>query len=257
MKAKLFILIIFILSLFSCEKEVELVVNSSTPELVIEALLTADSHATVKIIKSKNYGEDNYYPPIAGAIVSISDHTGKSEVLELMSWGLYESKEIYGIPGNTYYLKIIIEEKEYFSVATMPYAVPIQELVIEDTSMGAFPKISYNDPSETENYYRAILYINGKRMPNMGIMDDKDTNGKLNSNLVLFDRDYNNGKEILKGDQIRIEMQCLDKGTYTYFETLNRINSSQTNPTSNIMGGALGYFGVYISDTKEITANWK
>lgn len=37
---------------------------------------------------------------------------------------------------------------------------------------------------------------------------------------------------------------------------IDGINTSLANPTSNITGGALGYFGVYTCDTKEIIADW-
>lgn len=257
MKTKTVILILSSLLLLSCEQEVELHVNSSEPRYVIEALLPLDSFATVRIVKSKNYGQDSEYPSVESAIVSISDATGRTEILEFMPTGLYESKEIRGIEGMTYYLTVEIGEEKYTSSATMPYAVPIESLVMSDTpSMGAFPKITYNDPGGIENYYRAILFINGKRMPGMEVMDDKDTDGKTNSSLILFDPEYNNGNDIEKGDVIRVEMQCLDKGTYTYFETLNRINTSLANPTGNIIGGALGYFGVFTSGSEEIIADW-
>lgn len=237
MKVKISILILVSLFLFACEQEVELKVNTSDPQFVIEALLTSDSYATVSIVKSKNYGEDNLYPPIQDAIVTLSDNTGKQEVLELMPSGLYESREIKGIEGTTYHLSIEIGQETFLSIATMPHAVQIENIILfEATTNTYFPKISYNDPSGIENYYRAILSINGKRMPGMEVMDDKDTDGKPNSSLILFDPEYNNGNDIEKGDVIRIEMQCLDKGTYTYFETLNRINTSLANPTSNISG---------------------
>jgi len=257
MKIKTIILLLTSLLFLSCEQEVELHVNSSEPRYVIEALLPLNSFGSVRIVKSKNYGQDSEYPSVEGAIVSISDNTGKVEILELMPAGLYESKEIKGTEGTTYYLTVEIEQEKYTSQAVMPYTVPIESLAMFDTpSMGAFPKITYNDPEGIDNYYRAILFINGKRMPGMEVMDDKDTDGKTNSSLILFDPDYNNGNDIGKGDIIRVEMQCLDKGTYTYFDTLNRINTTLANPTSNIIGGALGYFGVYTSDAKEIVANW-
>ena len=257
MKVKIAILILASFSLFACEQEIELKVNPSAPRYVIEALLPSGSYATVNIVKSKNYGEDHLYSPVTNTIVTISDNTGKKELLEQMPSGRYESKEIKGIEGNTYYLTVEIGQEKYTSVATMPYAVQIEDLIMfKATTNSHFPQITYHDPSGIENYYRAILYINGKRMPGMEVMDDKDRDGKVNSSLILFDPEYNNGDDIEKGDVIRIEMQCLDKGTYTYFETLNRINTSLANPTSNIMGGTLGYFGVFTSDSKEIIADW-
>ncbi|MDL2265440.1 DUF4249 domain-containing protein [Parabacteroides sp. OttesenSCG-928-G07] len=257
MKVNILILILVSLFFFSCEQEVELKVNTSEPCYVIEALITLGEFAKVNIVESKNYGEDNQYPPVRNVMVSISDNTGEKEILELMASGLYESKEIKGIEGRTYHLNVEIEQQEYTSVATMPYAVPIEDMIMFKTTTDSyFPKITYNDPPGIRNYYRAILSINGKRMPGMEVMDDRDTDGKKNSSLILFDPDYNGGDDIKKGDVVRIEMQCLDKGAYTYFESLNRINESLANPTSNITGGVLGYFGVYTYDTKEIIADW-
>jgi len=257
MKIKISILTLASFFIFSCEQEVELNVNSSQPRHVIEALISLGSFATVRIVKSKNYGEDSLYPSVRNAIVSISDNNGGKEILELMPSGLYESTKIKGSEGITYFLTIEIEQEQYTSTATMPYAVEIEDLIMfEATSDSYFPKITYNDPLGIENYYRAILFINGIRIPGMEVMDDKDTDGKKNSSLILFDPEYNDGNEIKKGDKIRIEMQCLDKGMYTYFETLNRINTSLANPTGNVTGGALGYFGVFTSSSKEVIAEW-
>ena len=257
MNTKISILILTSFVLFSCEKEIELDVNSSESQHVIEALLPFDSYASVSIVKSKNYNQDHQYPPVPSATVTLSDNTGNSEVLEFMPSGLYESRIIKGIQGVTYFLTIEIGEKIYTSLSTMPYAVQIEDLSMFHLQlMGSFPIIRFNDPPGIENYYRAILYINGKRMPDMAVMDDEDTDGKMNSSFIPFDSQYNNGNDIAKGDIVFVEMQCLDKGAYTYFETLRRINMSLTNPTSNITGGALGYFSTYISSSKEIIADW-
>ena len=58
-------------------------------------------------------------------------------------------------------------------------------------------------------------------------------------------------------DRIEVEFQCIDKGAYTFFYTLSRIEDSKTNPTSNIKGGALGYFSASTVDKMTITAEWE
>ncbi|KAA6301184.1 MAG: hypothetical protein EZS26_002638 [Candidatus Ordinivivax streblomastigis] len=99
----------------------------------------------------------------------------------------------------------------------MPFPVAIEEIsMFQTAAMGSFPMIKLNDPPGIKNYYRAIIYINGKRMPNMKVLNDELTDGKLNSSLILFDPEYNDNNNIEKGDVIRIEMQCLDKGAYIY-----------------------------------------
>jgi hypothetical protein len=139
----------------------------------------------------------------------------------------------------------------------MPYAVQIEELkIFHVATMGAFPMISYIDPPGIENYYRAILHVNGKHMPDMATMNDEDTDGMPNSSLIPFDSQYNDENDLEKGDILFVEMQCLDKGAHKYFESLRRINMTSANPTNNISGGALGYFSAYTSSSKEITADW-
>jgi hypothetical protein len=57
---------------------------------------------------------------------------------------------------------------------------------------------------------------------------------------------------IHQGDVVTVEMQCLDKGVYTFFETLYNVEDASANPASNIKGGALGYFGAYSFTSKDI-----
>ena len=223
---------------------------------MIEALIPLDSVATVRITGSKNYNQDNQYPPVEGATVTLSDGEGGSEVLTLMPSGQYESKMLKGVQGTTYHLLVQIGEKSYTATSTMPYAVPMEELTMfYFLGIGAFPQVVVNDPAGVVNRYRFLLFINGRRMPSAQLMDDEDTDGKPNMTLLFFESLYNDGKEIEKGDLITVEMQCIDEGAYLYHETLRRIGTSLTNPTSNISGGALGFFSAYTLVTKEIVAD--
>jgi hypothetical protein len=57
-----------------------------------------------------------------------------------------------------------------------------------------------------------------------------------------------------------VSLLSIDKATYDYFRTLSNILASDRSPTSlspanpstNIHGGALGYFAAYAIDTKKI-----
>jgi len=59
------------------------------------------------------------------------------------------------------------------------------------------------------------------------------------------------------GDSVKVEMQCIDQGTYQYFNTFREASGGQTNvtpanPVSNISNNALGYFSAHTSRYRAI-----
>ncbi|PXV68773.1 uncharacterized protein DUF4249 [Dysgonomonas alginatilytica] len=253
-----------IISLFvftSCEKEIDVDLKSAEPKLVIEGLVTADSLAKVKLTMSKNFISDNTFDPVLGALVSVSDNTGNSEILQMSDDGMYRSKNLKGVPGRTYNLKVTVEGQEYTASSAMsPHTVKIDSITMYPIPLFkyAFPMIHFQDPKGSKNYYRELLYINGKRKKlDEDATDTDDREGFYMSRIVPAYKENGSTEDpIKKGDTITIEHQLLDKGAYTFFETLGRISSSLTNPTSNIKGGALGYFSAYTYDRQTIIADW-
>ena len=254
-----------LLSLFlltSCEKEIEVDLNSAEPKLVIEGLVAADSLATVRLTMSKDFNTNNIFEPVLGAIVSISDDKGNSEVLKINASGIYAAKNLRGVPGHTYNLKVNVEGQEYTASSTMsPHTVKMDSITMYYIGLMdyAFPMVHFKDPSGTKNYYRDLVYINGKRHKlDEDVTDTDNREGFPMSRILPIFKESNNDKEdpIKKGDTITVEHQLLDKGAYTFFETLGRISSSQTNPTTNIKGGALGYFSAYTCDRQTVIADW-
>lgn len=245
----------------SCEKEIDVDLNSSEPKLVIEGLITPDSLATVRLTMSKDFNTDNTFNPVLGAIVSISDNTGNSEILEIDAKGIYKAANLRGVPGRTYNLKVNVEGHDYTSSSTMsPYSVEIDSITMYYIPMFKypFPMIHYQDPKGSKNYYRELLYINGKRRKLDEDATDTDNREGFYSSRIIpaFKENNEDDDPIQKGDTITIEHQLIDKGAFTFFDTLARISSSQTNPTSNIVGGALGYFSAYTFDRKTVIADW-
>lgn len=243
----------------SCEKEIEVDLNSSEPKIVIEGKIKLDSVATVKITKSKDYNTDGIFPAVNDAIVTITDNNGNSEILKQNSEGLYYADTIKGIIGNTYYLSVSVENEVFTAASTMPEYVPIDSLYMYDIPAFdyAMPMVKLQDPEGIENYYRYVLYINGRHI-NYGysVQDDDNRDGFPIERLLPVSKKDNGDNDIHKGDVIWVELQCIDKGVYTFFDTLGRISETLVNPTSNIKGGALGYFSAYTYDRKSIIAEW-
>lgn len=259
---QLIIAVLLISALFvSCEKEIDVDLNSVPPQLVIEGIVAKDSLAKVKLTKTKDFGENNNYQPVAGANIQISDNAGNTDILTLNSAGWYSTKTLRGVEGRTYKLTVVYDNKTYTSTSKMPPVVKIDSVSMFDFPVIDYrlPRVHFKDPKGTVNdYYRAKLFINGKYIPtgNEAISTDR-SDGIEVVNLFFPDKKKLENEEISKGDKIRVELQSLDKGAYTFFYTLGNMEQSENNPTSNITGGALGYFSAYSLDSKEIIADWQ
>lgn len=258
-----YIIAVAIISLVttSCEKEVDVDLRSVEPRLVIEAKVIKDMYATVRLTKTKDFDANNDFPPVKGAVITITDDAGNFETLDFdEASGLYTSKKIIGVERRTYNLSVVCEGMEYTSTSKMPPLVPIDSLTTRFMFPGMdypYPMVHFQDPiGEENNYYRHLVYVNGKKI----LQDDLVFTSKYSDGeyvrTLLSVRTPGDDDPIENGDLITVEHQCLDKDAYTFFETLSNIDNSLNNPTTNIVGGALGYFSAFSVDKKDIIAKW-
>jgi hypothetical protein len=93
--------------------------------------------------------------------------------------------------------------------------------------------------------------VNGRQVDRTFSFNDRLSDGKY-FRLRLF-----NDSTINPGDQVRVEMHCVDNAVWQYFNTLGQAkgNNSQSitpaNPVSNISNNALGYFSAQTIVVKE------
>jgi hypothetical protein len=252
----------FILALLlfpSCEKEIRMDLKSVEPQLVIEGIIPVDSLAKVRLTTSKDFFDNNTYPPVENAIVTVSDDAGNTETLHLSSSGWYVAGHITGVEGRTYFLTVETAGKTYTSVSTMPHAVPVDSVTMfyVPAFQEAFPMVNLIDPKGIDNYYRFILRINGRRMPDIDLDSDEDRDGKRINRILPFNDQFNDKKGIEKGDTISVEVQYIDKEAFHFFTTLAMMGMSLANPDTNIEGGALGYFSAYSFSKTSVEADWR
>ncbi|HCO67025.1 MAG TPA: DUF4249 domain-containing protein [Dysgonomonas sp.] len=259
-----FLLMLFIISLPSCEKEIDVELRSVPPQLVIEGIVKQDQLATVRVTQTLDFSNNNGYPNLSGAIVTISDDQGNSEILRQGSNGWYTAENLRGVIGRTYTMSVVYEGKEYTSVSQMPPRVPLDSVTIKKIKAidNPFVNLHFAIPSGDANqYYRALLFINGKQNPDLAeyVMSADMINDGLPDfqwSLMVFANDADIDP-IKKGDELTLELQCIDKGTHKFFDSLVNAVGTPTNPISNISNGALGYFSACTTDQKIIIADWK
>lgn len=251
-----------LLAFTSCEKEIDVDLNSVPPRIQIEGIVKQDQLAMVRVSHTIDFNDNSGYPSLPGAIVKISDDAGNSEILQQDATGWYVAKNTKGVIGRTYNMSVTYENIEYTSTSRIPPLVKLDSLSMYKIKVMdyALPMIHFTDPKgETNQYYRCLVYINGKQHPDVRelVLSTEFMDGSpIHQFLPIFTNDED-VDPIEQGDEILIEFQCLDKGAYTFFHTLSRIEDSKTNPTSNITGGALGYFCASTVDQMTIIAEWK
>lgn len=257
-------IIIATLFLASCEKEIDIDLNTSNPEIVIEGNISDEPGPyTVKLSKTVNFSNVNIYPPVTGALVIISDNTGVTDTLIETVSGLYQTHSITGTQGNTYTLKVLTEGKQYDAVSTMPYKVNLDSIQFNlysepgesEKTLAIVPL--YLDPIEFGNCYRFFFSANGKADKSYQVSNDNIGNGRINQQPFLSE-----DVKFRKGDTVKVTMLCIDASTYNYYYTLSQIGGSglvggatPSNPPNNILGNkALGIFSAYTTQTKTVIA---
>jgi hypothetical protein len=256
---KIIMIVISVIMMSSCEKEIELDLNSSNPKYVIEGEIPQNELATVKITKTVNFSDSNNFPTVKGAIVTITDEIGTTEQLIETSTGIYKTQKLKGSEGKTYTLSVKADGNTFTAKSTMPKAVKLTGLKTSLSSFAppgasssdnyiVFPQ--FIDPAALGNSYRFIQIRNGELDKSIIIANDNIGNGKPNSRPI-FSQNF----DIKLGDTITVEMRCIDVLVYDYFFSLNAIQgngpgggTTPTNPVSNISGGALGYFSAFTGE---------
>jgi len=252
----------FSLIFISCEKVIDIDLNDSEPLYVIESDLNdGDSPHTVRISNSSNFSSNNIFPEVNGAIVTLFDDNGISEVLTEVSSGLYKSSmyKIKGIQGHSYTLKVEIGGEVFIASSKMPNKVNLDKIsFIKNNFSGEGAKTPVpirQDPADEQNNYLFDMYrkdfkneIGWVRDSAILITDDFYANG-VTTQQPLFGKI----RVFLPNDSIRIVQKCINREIYKYFFSLsqNGPNGSATpaNPISNFSGGCLGYFS---AQTKQV-----
>ncbi|MFT3824704.1 MAG: DUF4249 domain-containing protein [Chitinophagaceae bacterium] len=258
-------MILGVLTLSSCEKVISVNLNNTEKKYVVEGILTNQANsAKVLISQTNDFDDDNNFPAISGAQVTITDANGATTTLTEGSAGTYTAS-LQGVPGKTYSLKVVINGTTFTASSTMPQPVPLDTVYITDESIFGDTRktvnVKYKDPVGTGNNYRFIQYVNSVKEKTIFVRNDDLSDGRT-VDIPLWVRNDNNDDndddKIKSGDIVKVDMLCIDAAVYKYWFSLDQSatgesNVTPANPVSNIQGGALGYFSAHTLQSKTIT----
>jgi hypothetical protein len=228
------------------------VYTESKSQVVIEALVSNESSRQQVIVSRTNGGDSLQFIPVEGAEIIVSDNSGQYEQLTMEEPGYYFADGIEGIPGNTYYLNVWVNDTLYEAEETMPFSEEFDSVRFEKFEDHSFYDDGYYIffyslfENDYTTYYRATINKN-------------DTLYNSYEDLLVFDNSYTTGfMELMvpypfqEFDTVEIKSYAISENVYKYYlqvsnltlYSISSIGSLLPNPKSNISNGALGYFQV-------------
>lgn len=258
--------IVMMIVFSSCQKVIDVDIKNAEKKYVVEAVITDQLDSSkVLISTTKNVSENNEFPGIGGATVTVTDDAGIVTTFTEDSTGYYYAHSFKGAIGKTYTLRVIANGETFTASSAMPPRVNMDTLFISDELLfGEARKLAnttYQDPSGKGNCYRYVQYINGKKENTIFTNNDDYTDGKyVEAKLWYLADDDEEDQKIKSGDTIRLDLFCIDPAVYKYWFSLNQSatgnsqSASPANAVTNITGGALGYFSAHTVQSKTVVA---
>jgi hypothetical protein len=239
----------------ACKKVVTVDLDEAPSQIVIEGNVTNDSGPyEVMISRTVNFSAGVPFPPVSGAIVSITDsNAGLTDQLQEVAPGVYSTINLEGIPRHTYNLAIFSDGNRYTASSTMPLPVTLDSVSLEENisinnQKGINAVVNFQDPPGIVNYYQFTEIVNGKLLPDVFVFDDRLSDGRYIRDPLFNDSNY-----LRPGDTLTLTMNGVDRPIYNYFLTLGSMTgngnfqstATPANPATNLSNGALGYFSAH------------
>lgn len=281
------LLLIGVLLLFSCEKNITVDLPVTEQKIVVEGYIETGEKAIVTLTKTSAF-----FAPVdsaslfsyliwgSSAIVTVSDGTISEQLSPVIDTNqyiplVYKSQTLTGQEGKTYTLTVVVDGKTLTAVTTIPHAVALDSVWYKEQegrdSLG-FAWAHLTDPDSLGNCYRWFAKRIGKDKrflaPIGSVFEDKFINGKS------FDFAYNRGSEpntfddedensrgyFSLGDTIAIKFCTIDRTHFDFWRIEEVQVSNNGNPfaapapiPTNINGG-IGIWGGYAATYDTIIA---
>lgn len=264
MKQTYIYLIGLIVFLSSCTEPIELELNTDDNiRLVVESIITTDTTAhLINLSLTKDYFEEGIPAKAEDAIVSITQGTTITNLIESEPGKYYTPDDFFGEEGKAYTLSIDYDGKNYLAETVLPSLTPLDSILVVDYEEPMFPGQEeeeafpdnytvvpyFQEPDTPGDYYIFRMLINGEYFTSTLVdwffTNDDGVNGSYIGDAEFFTFYAE------QGDEITFEMLSITKSD---FENLNAIlletefrgglfDGAPANVPTNISGGAVGQF---------------
>ena len=238
----------------SCEETIDLDLDQVRERIVIEGIVSdKPSVSNVRISFTQSIYENSAVKKAGGAVVTLSDDAGNSELLQEVQPGNYAPTRMTGSVGREYRLKVTFEGTDYSAVSRMPGSMSLDSVRAS---------VSGNDPRFSRRVELMYIVTNKPGIEEFCIIKTYDQNDGQQYYWTLYSDKNSDGKQVVldgpsfytSGASVRVEIISIDKAVYEYLRALEELVEHDTfvlpdllkmndyNPRSNITNDALGYF---------------
>jgi hypothetical protein len=240
----------------SCEDVIDVKLNDENLNLLgVEAIITTQDEPTVFLYKTLKVNQDETYPGISGAVVTVSDNASPANSITLVEdqqkKGFYrvpENADYFGVAGREYTLTILSEGITLTAKDKLTKVEPIDSIQIFPSLRGNklfLGVFSYGkEPQGLGNFYKWDVYVNDTLIheaDRLAIASDEFVDGNYISKLEIYTdfHDTNKPEERMLNlnDTITVKQTSISEFAYKFY--LQMINQSSTGslfsvPTANI-----------------------
>lgn len=260
--------LLFLSLLISCTERIDFATDDEFTRLVVDGALTTDTMAhVIRLSTTAGFFSGEPVAVVTGAKMTLSYGSGIYQIRET-SPGYYQTGSfISGSIGQTYTLKIRLASpvggfSDYQAISRISEKVKLDSIRLifhPDYSEEGMWEIRgyWQDPPEM-NYYRFLVYRNGKRVTDTlnewFVTDDRFFNGKYvkGGTIAFIDRQQDEAA-FEKGDRITIEMGLIGRDYFDFISGLQTemrgsfplFSATPANARGNLSNGAIGFFAAY------------
>jgi hypothetical protein len=243
------------LGMTSCEDVIELDLDTTAPQLVIEANLMADVSSVVVLITRTNDFYDNSKPEsVSNAVISLESNTGEVYMLTQDDPGEYKAENIQVNSGDIFTLRVALEDEFYEASTTVPFPAVLDSIEQGEFAFGPLGDDDegniqltaiWDDPAGVENFYRVRSFLGDSLLADVYTILKDEFQGDGEQQRATILRGFN------ENDRVTVELLTTDEEYYDYFFQLSTLSgqgfgaTTPYNPKGNFDNGALGYFGIY------------
>jgi hypothetical protein len=267
--AKFHLIIAAILIIYtSCEEVIDVDLNSSDPEIVVEAIIVNGSVCLARLTQTSSYFTHEESGIIDNASIKISDGISIEE-LDYAGNGIYTGNIIIGTEERIYKIEIKHNGVTYEGISYMPRKTDIisvwynkdeSQSILNPHGDKVFTiNCQFNDNPDVDNFYMIRYIEDGEMLEKNYFMLTEHNNigGTLTNdrNTVSFSESI-----FYEGGEVEVQLFSIDESVYNFFKQLNDvlfwknrvIPPTPYNPASNIDNGALGFFAAWAYDSEKI-----
>lgn len=254
-----FYIILFLVALgfASCEDVIEVKLSNENLNLIgVEAVITSQDQPTVFLYRTLKVNQDESYPGISGAQITIADNASPVNTVVLVE-DLTE-KGLYKVPANSSYLGktgreytltiktsdgVTLTAKDQLSKVEPIDSIQVQPSLRGDKRfLGVF--IYGQEPKGKGNFYKWDVYVNDNLIhesENIAIASDDFVDGNYISKLEVLTDFYDLNKEedrkLKLNDTVQVKHRSISEFAYNYYYQM--INQGSTGslfsvPPANI-----------------------